>query len=65
MSKIDLNYLCTLIGNLSGVPIRMFRGGKQRHDKLRVQRRHDQNKYDRSFICIWRGNARKLLYVRL
>lgn len=29
MSKIDLNYLCTLIGNLSGVPIRMFRGGKQ------------------------------------
>lgn len=26
MKNIDLNYLCTVIGNLSGIPIRVFRG---------------------------------------
>ena len=29
MSKIDYNYICTLIGNLSGIPIRLYRNNKQ------------------------------------
>lgn len=29
MSRIDLTYLCTTIGNLSGIPVRIFRGQKQ------------------------------------
>ena len=29
MQEIDINYLCTTIGNLSGVPIRIFEGDKQ------------------------------------
>ena len=28
MDNIDYNYLCTIIGNLTGVPIRVFRGGE-------------------------------------
>ncbi|MBD5084955.1 MAG: helix-turn-helix domain-containing protein [Clostridiales bacterium] len=28
MENLDLPYLCTVIGNLSGVPIRLFRGGE-------------------------------------
>ena len=26
MESIDLRYLCTTIGNLSGIPIRIFEG---------------------------------------
>ena len=26
MENIDLQYLCTVIGNLSGVPIRLYEG---------------------------------------
>lgn len=29
MRKIDYDYICRLIGNLSGIPIRMYRSGKQ------------------------------------
>ncbi len=29
MKKIDYSYLCTVIGNLSGIPIRTFKGNKQ------------------------------------
>ena len=29
MPNIDLNYLSTVIGNLAGVPIRVFRGEEQ------------------------------------
>ena len=29
MSRIDLEYLCTTIGNLAGIPVRVFRGQKQ------------------------------------
>ena len=29
MKNIDLNYLCTVIGNLSGIPIRVFHGEEQ------------------------------------
>ena len=29
MEPIDLNYLCTTIGNLSGIPIRIFEGERQ------------------------------------
>lgn len=29
MEQIDLEYLCTVIGNLAGVPIRCFRGGER------------------------------------
>ena len=29
MNDLDYNYLCTVIGNLTGVPIRIFRGEKQ------------------------------------
>ena len=29
MENVDLNYLCTTIGNLSGIPIRIYEGEKQ------------------------------------
>ena len=29
MGSIDLEYLCTTIGNLSGVPVRIFEGDRQ------------------------------------
>ena len=29
MENIDLHYLCTTIGNLAGIPIRIFEGGEQ------------------------------------
>lgn len=29
MKNIDYNYLCTVIGNLSGIPIRAYRGGER------------------------------------
>lgn len=29
MKDIDFEYLCTVIGNLAGVPIRLFRGKEQ------------------------------------
>lgn len=29
MKNIDLNYLCTIIGNLTGIPIRIFEGSRQ------------------------------------
>lgn len=29
MDNIDINYICTVIGNLSGIPIRVFEGDKQ------------------------------------
>lgn len=29
MRQIDLQYICTVIGNLSGIPIRIFENGKQ------------------------------------
>lgn len=29
MNNIDINYLCTVIGNMSGIPIRVFENGKQ------------------------------------
>lgn len=28
MKDIDLSYICTVLGNLSGIPIRVFRGGE-------------------------------------
>ena len=27
MKELDINYICTQIGNLSGIPVRVFRGG--------------------------------------
>ena len=29
MENIDIRYLCTTIGNLAGVPIRIFEGDRQ------------------------------------
>ena len=29
MNDVDLNYICTVLGNLSGMPIRLFRDGEQ------------------------------------
>ncbi|MGN1100161.1 MAG: helix-turn-helix domain-containing protein, partial [Christensenellales bacterium] len=29
MKKIDVRYICTVIGNLSGIPVRLFRGDEQ------------------------------------
>lgn len=29
MNDVDLNYICTVLGNLSGLPIRLFRDGEQ------------------------------------
>ena len=29
MKQLDLTYLCTVIGNLSGIPVRLFRGSEQ------------------------------------
>lgn len=29
MQNIDLQYICTIIGNLSGIPVRIFKDGKQ------------------------------------
>ena len=29
MSQIDLEYICTTIGNLSGIPVRVFQDQKQ------------------------------------
>ena len=29
MENIDYRYLCTVIGNLAGIPVRIFRGGTQ------------------------------------
>ncbi len=29
MENVDLQYLCTVIGNLSGIPIRLFQGNRQ------------------------------------
>ena len=40
MERLDLPYLCTVIGNLSGVPIRLFRGDEQAfyHSVVRLPR---------------------------
>ena len=29
MNKTDLEYLCTTIGNLAGIPVRIFEDGAQ------------------------------------
>ena len=29
MKQLDLEYLCTVIGNLSGIPIRIYEQGRQ------------------------------------
>ncbi len=29
MKNVDLRYICTVIGNLSGIPIRVYRGSEQ------------------------------------
>ena len=38
MNKTGLEYLCTTIGNLAGIPVRMFEDGAQ------TERRKDENR---------------------
>ena len=47
MSKIDLKYLCTTIGNLSGVPIRIF-------ENERLTFYYSQSYLPRDPMCVYR-----------
>ena len=50
MKNLNLRYLCTVIGNLSGIPIRVYRGGALQHSRFPVRLPRDPMEACRSEV---------------